>query len=102
MKYIIALLFFLIFPYQANAKKWKTVFPTEQEIIKMDKSYIDKKVVVQNFYYPKHGKYSQVLSIRIAASKLLKEFGLQPGQVMITRMTTDTAKGKQDPQCGAR
>ena len=94
MNYSITLIFLItVLSYQAHAKKWKTIFPTEQEIEKMDKSYVNNKITVQNYYYPKMGKFNEVLSLRVKASKVLKEFGLKSGQVMVARMTTDTAKG---------
>lgn len=48
-------------------------------------SEVGKKIVVQNHYYPKPGKFDEVLVLRIAASKLLKEFGLSSGQVLVNR-----------------
>jgi hypothetical protein len=97
MKKITVLIFLLsIFSFQAFAQEWGTVFPTTKEISELDKTYSAKKILVQNHYYPKPGKLDEVLALRIAASKLLKEFGLSPGRVMVTRQTMDRANGKQD------
>jgi hypothetical protein len=62
---------------------------------KMDVSYADQKIIVQNHYYPKPEKFHEVLELRIEASKLLKKFGLTAGQVLVTRQTMDRASGKQ-------
>lgn len=51
----------------------------------MDKKYHGRKIIVQNFYYPKSGKLNEVLALRIAASERLKELGLTVGRVFITR-----------------
>jgi hypothetical protein len=97
MKKITVLIFLLsIFSFQAFAQEWGTVFPTDKEIAELDKTYAAKKLLVQNHYCPKPGKLDEVLALRIAASKLLKEFGLSPGRVMVTRQTMDRANGKQD------
>ncbi len=61
----------------------------------MDRTYTGQKIIVQNQYFPKTGKFDEVLALRIAASKLLKEFGMTAGRVLITRQTMDRAKGKQ-------
>jgi hypothetical protein len=42
---------------------------------------LGKKIVVQNFYYPKPGKFDEVLALRVVASKLFKEFGFSAGMV---------------------
>lgn len=52
-------------------------------------AFAQDKILVENHYFPKSGKFEEVLSLRIAASKLLKEFGLSPGQVSVTRQTED-------------
>ena len=50
---------------------------------------------MQNFYYPKPGKFDEVLALRVAASKLLKEFGSSPLKVLVNRQTIDRSKGKE-------
>lgn len=50
-------------------------------------SFADQKILVQNHYYPKPGKFDEVLALRIAASKLLKEFGMTSGRVVVTGKT---------------
>lgn len=62
----------------------------------MDRTYSGQKIIVQNHYYPKPGKLDEMLAVRIAASKLLKEFDFAAGRVMVTRQTMDGAKGKQE------
>lgn len=84
-----------MFSFQSFAHEWGTVFPTEKEMAEMDKTYSGQKIIVENHYYPKPGKFNEVLALRIAASKLLKEFGLAAGRVFVTRQTMDRAKGKQ-------
>jgi hypothetical protein len=84
------------FSYKSFAQEWGTVFPTDIEIAEMDKTYSGKKILVQNHYYPKPGKFDEVLALRIAASKLLREFSLSACRVMVTRQTMDRANGKQD------
>lgn len=61
----------------------------------MDKKMSGKRIIVQNFYYPKSGKLDEALSLRIVASKLLKEFGFSPGRVVVQRQTMDISKGKE-------
>lgn len=85
-----------IFSFQSFAQKWGTVFPTEKEIAEIDRTYVGQKIIVQNHYYPKPGKFDEVLALRIAASKLLKEFGFVAGRVIVTRQTMDRANGKQE------
>lgn len=79
----------------ARAQGLDTVFPTDKEVAEMDRKFSDHKIVVENNYYPKPGKFEEVLTLRIAASKLLKEFGLSPGKITVARQTKDSAKGKQ-------
>ena len=50
-------------------------------------SFAQEKIMVQNLYYPKPGKIDEVLALRIAASKLLKEFGMTSGRVMVSKET---------------
>ncbi len=50
-----------------------------------------RKVIVQNYYYPKPGKLEEVVALRIDASKLLKEFGLSSGKVMVIEQKTKEA-----------
>lgn len=85
----------LVFSLQTLAQEWGTVFPTEKEVVELDRAYSGKKIIVQNHYYPKVGKFDEVLALRIAASKLLKEFGLSAGRVLVNRQTMDKARGKQ-------
>jgi hypothetical protein len=85
----------LLFSLPSLAQEWGTVFPTEIEIAKLDITYAGKKIIVQNYYYPKPGKFGEVLALRITASKLLKEFGLSGGRIMVTRQTMDRASGKK-------
>lgn len=68
----------------------------DKEIVKIDKAYASKKIIVRNYYYPKPGKFDEVLALRIAASQLLKEFGLSAGRVLVTRQTMNKANGKQE------
>lgn len=86
----------LVFSVQAFAQKWGTAFPTDAEIAEMDSNYSGQKIMVENHYFPKPGKFNEVLALRIAASKLLKEFGLSAGKVTVTRQTLDTANGNQE------
>jgi hypothetical protein len=46
---------------------------------------------VRNYYYPKPGKLEEVIALRIDASKLLKEFGLSSGRVMVAEQNEDEA-----------
>jgi hypothetical protein len=85
-----------LFSLQSTAQEWGTVFPTEKEVAEMDKTHFGRKIVVQNHYYPKPGRFNEVVELRIAATKLLKEFGFSAGQVMVTRQTLDRAKGKKE------
>jgi hypothetical protein len=85
-----------MFSFQSFAQEWGTVFPTDKEIAAIDKTYSGKKIIVQNHYYPKAGKFDEVLALRIAASKLRKEFGFSAGRVIVTRQTLDRANGKQE------
>ena len=94
MKHILILIC-LIFSYSSLAQEWGTVFPSEKEIAEMDKNMSAKKIIVQNFYYPKPGKFDEVLALRIEASKLLKEFGFSSGMVFVNRQTMDRQKGKE-------
>ena len=97
MKKITALVLLCsIFSYQSFAQEWGTIFPTDKEIAEMDKTYSRQKIILQNHYYPKLGKFNEVLALRIAASKLLKEFGFAAGRVMVTRQTMDRAAGKKE------
>ena len=94
MTYIrLLFLAFLAFPHQTHARKWKTLFPTKKEVSKLDKKYPDKKIIIQNYYYPKEGKFDEVLTLRIKASNLLKKFGLKAGKIIINRQTSDTEEG---------
>lgn len=52
-------------------------------------AFAQDKILVENHYYPKPGKFEEVLALRIEASKLLKEFGLSAGQINISRQTED-------------
>lgn len=54
-------------------------------------TYPARKVVVRNYYYPKPGKLEEVIALRIDASKLLKEFGLSSGRVMVAEQNEDEA-----------
>lgn len=85
----------LIFSSQSFSQEWGTVFPTDNEMAKMDTTYADQKIIVQNHYYPKPEKFAEVLELRIEASKLLKKFGFTAGQILVTRQTMDRASGKQ-------
>jgi hypothetical protein len=85
----------LTFSSQSFAQEWGTVFPTDKEMAKMDVTYADQKIIVQNHYYPKPEKFDEVLELRIEASKLLKKFGFKAGQILVTRQTMDRASGKQ-------
>jgi hypothetical protein len=85
-----------IFSFQSFAQEWGTVFPTDKEVAELDNTYSGKKIIVQNHYFPKPGKFNEVLALRITATKLLKEFGFSTGRVMVTRQIMDRANGKQD------
>ena len=86
----------LVFSLQALAQRWGTTFPTDTEIAEIDRNNSDQMIMIENHYFPKPGKFNEVLALRIAASKLLKEFGLSAGSVTVTRQTLDTANGKQE------
>jgi hypothetical protein len=85
-----------IFSFPLFAQEWGTVFPNEKEVAQIDRAYASQKILVQNHYYPKPGKFNEVLALRIAASKLLKEFGMTAGRVIVSRQTMDRANGKQE------
>jgi len=95
-KLTVLFLFSSLFSIQALAKEWGTVFPTDKEIAEMDKTYSGKKIIVENHYYPRPGKFDEVLALRIAASKLQKEFGFPAGRIMVNRQTRDMANGKKE------
>ena len=94
MKHTLILLYF-IFSFPLIASEWGTSFPTEKEVSEMDRNMSGKKIVVQNFYFPKPGKFDEVLALRVEASKLLKEFGFSPGMILVHRQTMDRSKGKE-------
>jgi hypothetical protein len=94
MQYILILLC-LTFSLTSTAQVWGTVFPTEKEVLAMDNKMLDKRIVVQNFYYPKPGKFDEALALRIEASTLLEEFGFATGKVLVNRQTMDRSKGKE-------
>lgn len=78
------------------AQEWGTVFPTDQEVAKLDATHSNQKIIVENHYYPKPGKHDEVRALRIEASRLLIKFGFTAGQVLVTRQTMDRDSGKQD------
>lgn len=97
MKKLIVLIWLcLTFSSRSSAQEWGTVFPTDKEVAKMDVTYANQKIIVQNYYYPKPGKLDEVRVLRVEASKLLKKFGLTAGQVLVSRQTMDRASGKQE------
>ena len=85
----------LMLSLSISAQEWGTVFPTEKEMAELDKNS-SSRIIVQNSYYPKSGKFDDVLALRIAASKLLKEFGFSSGKVLVHRQTIDSLKGKEE------
>ncbi len=94
MKYIL-ILQCLMLSLPSFAQEWGTVFPTEKEMAEMDKKMSGRKIIVQNSYYPKSGKFDEVLALRIAASELLKEFGFSPGRILVQRQMLDRFKEKE-------
>jgi|GEM_PF-4377748 len=93
---LITIIICLVFSLQALAQRWGTAFPTDTEIAEMDRKYSDQAIMVENHYFPKPGKFNEVLALRTAASKLLKEFGLSAGRVTVTRQTLDSTNGKEE------
>lgn len=59
--------------------------PSLASLSELDKKMSGKKIIVQNSYHPKPGKFDEVLALRIKASKLLKEFGFSSGIVLVGR-----------------
>lgn len=96
MKRLSVLIFLsVIFSSQSYAQDWGTVFRTDPEMAKMDVTYADQKIFVQNLYYPRPEKFKVVLELRMEASKLLKKKCFSAGQILVTRQTMDRASGKQ-------
>ncbi len=87
---------FIIFSHQLIAQEWGTVFPTDKAIVEMDKAYSGQRIVVENHYYPKPGKFDEVLALRIEASELRRKLGFTPGRILVNRQTMDRANDKQE------
>jgi hypothetical protein len=87
MKHFLLLSF--LFSVSSFAQNGGDLFPTDKAMAEIEKTYPGKKILVQNHYFPKPGKLDEVLALRITASKLLKEFGLSAGRVMVNRQTME-------------